>query len=145
MHSWNTFDAWTNHEQTRTHKTHHSLDLGEATTFPLIVYSIHGQHPNGTLSKDSQVGVPKFSKLGLSQFWRPITLCTDLKLRWGLKQSCSPCWDLFNGIYYATWTQGNQGNSWLLVVGSQIGNLILGPSFGHNLCFKYQNGWYEPI
>ncbi len=31
---------------TRTHKTHHGPDLGEATTFPLIVYSapLHGGH-----------------------------------------------------------------------------------------------------
>jgi hypothetical protein len=26
--------------QTRTHKTHHGSDLGEATTFPLIVYFV---------------------------------------------------------------------------------------------------------
>jgi hypothetical protein len=30
------------HKQTRTHKTHHGSDLGEATTFPFIVYSILG-------------------------------------------------------------------------------------------------------
>jgi hypothetical protein len=29
-----------NHEQTRTHKTHHGSDLKEAITFPLIVYSV---------------------------------------------------------------------------------------------------------
>jgi hypothetical protein len=31
---------------TRTHKTHHGPDLGEANTFPLIVYSapLHGGH-----------------------------------------------------------------------------------------------------
>jgi hypothetical protein len=40
MHSWSTFGARTNHGQTRTHKTHHSLELGEATTFPLIVYFV---------------------------------------------------------------------------------------------------------
>jgi hypothetical protein len=41
--------------------------------------------------------------------------------------------------------QGNQGDSWLLVVGGQIDNLIHGPSFGHNLCFKNPNGSCEPI
>ncbi len=46
---------------------------------------------------------------------------------------------------HATCTQGNQGDSWLLVVGSQIANLTPGPSFGHNLCFKCPNGWCEPI
>jgi hypothetical protein len=40
MHSLNTFDVKTSHGQTRTHKTHHSLDLGESTTFPLIVYFV---------------------------------------------------------------------------------------------------------
>ncbi len=31
------------------------------------------------------------------------------------------------------------------MVRSQINNLIFGPSFGHNLCFKDPNGSYEPI
>ncbi len=35
--SWNTFGAWMNHGQTRTHR---GLDLGETTTFPLIVFSM---------------------------------------------------------------------------------------------------------
>ncbi len=41
--------------------------------------------------------------------------------------------------------QGNWGDSWLLMVESQIGHLIPDPSFGHNLCFKYSNGWCKPI
>jgi len=40
MHSWNTFGAKTSHEQTRIHKIHHGPDLGEATTFPFIVYFV---------------------------------------------------------------------------------------------------------
>jgi hypothetical protein len=36
------------------------------------------QHPNVILSQDSQVGVPKFPKLGLLQLWRPIILCAYL-------------------------------------------------------------------
>ncbi len=40
MHSWKTFGAKMSHEQIRTHKTHHTPDLGEATTFPLIVYLV---------------------------------------------------------------------------------------------------------
>jgi hypothetical protein len=31
------------------------------------------------------------------------------------------------------------------MVGSQIGNLTLDLSFGHNLCFRCSNGSYEPI
>jgi hypothetical protein len=38
---WSTFATRTNHGQTRTHKTHHGLDLGEATTFRLIVFHVH--------------------------------------------------------------------------------------------------------
>jgi hypothetical protein len=30
------------HGQTRTHKIHHGSNLGEATTFPLMVYSVFG-------------------------------------------------------------------------------------------------------
>ncbi len=39
MHSWSTFGVRMSHKQLGTHKTHHGLDLGEATTFPFIVYS----------------------------------------------------------------------------------------------------------
>jgi len=40
MHSWSTFGARMSHEQTRIYKIHHGPDLGEATTFPLIVYYV---------------------------------------------------------------------------------------------------------
>jgi hypothetical protein len=40
VQSLSTFGAKTSHGQTQTHKTNHGLDLGEATTFPLIVYSM---------------------------------------------------------------------------------------------------------
>jgi hypothetical protein len=41
-------------------------------------------------------------------------------------------------MWHATFTQGNQGNSQLLMVENQIGNLTPGLSFGHNLCFTTQ-------
>jgi hypothetical protein len=91
------------------------------------------------------MGVPKFPKLGLPRFWDPITLCADLWLKWSLKQSCSPHWNLSNGMSHATWTQGNRVDSRLLVVGSQTANLTLGLSFGQNLCFRCPNGSCEPI
>ncbi len=75
----------------------------------------------------------------LSWLWRCITLCVDLRSRWGLKQSFSPCWELFNGMSHATWMKGNWGDLWLLMVGSQI------IKFGHNLCLKCPNGSCEPI
>jgi len=48
-------------------------------------------------------------------------------------------------MWHTTCTQGNQVNSWLLMVGSQIANLILNLFFGHNLCFRCPNGWCETI
>jgi hypothetical protein len=41
---------------------------------------------------------------------------------------------------HTTCTKGNQGDSRLLVVESQIANLIINPSFGHNLCLNTQMG-----
>jgi hypothetical protein len=46
VHSWSTFGVKTSHEQTQTHKTHHGPDLGEATTFPLIIYFVPGHKTN---------------------------------------------------------------------------------------------------
>jgi len=62
------------------------------------------QHSNVILSWDSQVGVPKFPKLGLLRLWGPITLCVDLWLRWGLKKSCNPHQELFNNMWHITCT-----------------------------------------
>jgi hypothetical protein len=91
------------------------------------------------------VGVPKSSRLGLSRLWGAIILRADLRLRWGLKQSCNPFRELFNSMLHAICTHENRVDSWLLVVGSQIVNLTPDPSFGHNLCFRCSNGQCEPI
>jgi hypothetical protein len=74
-----------------------------------------------------------------------MTLCENIRLRWGLKQSYSPCQEFFNGMSHATYTQESRGDSWLLVVGSQIANLTPDLSFGPNLCFRCPNGLCEPI
>jgi hypothetical protein len=58
--SWNIFGAQTSHGQTQIHKTHHNSDLREATTFPLIVFSL----ATGLAPKCYFV---KFSKLRLSR------------------------------------------------------------------------------
>ncbi len=50
MHYYNIFGAQTNCKQTRTHKTHHNLDLREATTFPLIVYFVPGHGTSTQMS-----------------------------------------------------------------------------------------------
>jgi hypothetical protein len=38
-----------------------------------------------------------------------------------------------------------QGDSWFLMVGSQIGTLTISFSFGHHLCYKYYNGSCKPV
>jgi hypothetical protein len=48
-------------------------------------------------------------------------------------------------MWHTTCMQVNRGDSWLLVVGSQIANLTTGPFFGHNIYFKYPNGSCKPI
>jgi hypothetical protein len=98
-------------------------------------------------SRDSQGGVSKLSRFGLSGFWEFITPCSDLQLRWGLKQTCSSPWELSNGVLHSIWTHQGQVDSWLLMVGSQgqISSLTPGPSFVHNLCSRYPNGSCEAI
>jgi len=83
--------------------------------------------------------------MGLSQLWGLITLRGDLRLRWGLRKIRNPRQELSKGMWHATWTQGNRVNSRLLVVGSQITNLIPDPSSGYNLCVKCPNGSCKPI
>ncbi len=91
----------------------------------------------GTLNGNFEI-----PKLGPLWLWGCIPLGANLQLRWSLKQSCSLCWELFNGMLHTTCTQGNRGDFWLLVVGSQI--TFPSPSFGHNLCLKCPNGSCEP-
>jgi hypothetical protein len=81
MHNCSSFGAWTNYKQTQIHKTHHGLDFGEATTFPLIVFYVPSHKTSTQMSfclRIPKLGVSKFPKLGLSQFWKLITLCVDL-------------------------------------------------------------------
>jgi hypothetical protein len=102
-------------------------------------------HPNGIFSRDSQGGVPKLSRVGLSGLWASITSCLDLWLGWGLKQSCSSLWELFNAMSHSSCRRRNRVDSWLLVVGSQIASLTPGPSFAHNLGWRCPNGSCKAI
>ncbi len=94
-------------------------------------------HLNGFLSWDSQMGVP--------QLCGTITSGADLRSGRGLNQSYSPRRDLSNDMSHTTCMQGNQVDSRLLMVGSQIANLTFNLSFGHNLCSRCPNGSCEPI
>jgi hypothetical protein len=88
VHSLSTFGARTSHEQLRTHKTHHALDLGEATTFPLIVFSttLHGGH----IQMAFCLGSPEIPTTGISTTSGAHNFTRKLWLRWGIKQSYSP-------------------------------------------------------
>ncbi len=109
--------------------------------YSILYNSPRGPHPNDILSRDSQVGVPKFPQLGLPKLWGRIILHASLRLWWGPKKSCSPCQELSNDMSHAPFTPENRVNSRLLVVGNQIVNLTPDLSFNHNLCFRCPNGW----
>jgi hypothetical protein len=148
LRNWNTFGARTRHEHTWTHKTHYDPNLGETSTFPLILFfmiSHRGCIQMSFCPKTPKLGIPKFSKLWFPQLWKPITSYENLQLKWSLKQSCSLYLKFSNDMWHNTWTQVNQGDSWLLMVKNQIGTLTPGPFLGHNFCFKYSNGSCEPI
>jgi len=105
------FGAQTNHRKTWTYKTHHGLDLREAIFFPLYYFECLATGP--TPKCHFVLGLPK---LRLLQLWKPIAFYAYLRLKWGLKESYNPRQDLFNGMWQATCTQVNWGNSHLLLV-----------------------------
>jgi hypothetical protein len=90
-------------------------------------------------------GVPKLSRFRLPRLCKFITFCSDLRLKWGLKQTCSSLWELSNSVSHSTCTHWTQVDSQLLVVGSQTARLTPGPSFCHNLCCRCPNGSCEDI
>jgi hypothetical protein len=138
VHGWTT-------GQTRTHKTHHGPNLGEATTFPFIIYFVPSHETSTQMPFCPRT--PKWESRN-SQSWDsydfggPNFLCRPSI---ELKQSCIPCRELSNCMWHIACTQENRGDSRLLMVESQIGNLTPNTSFSHNLCFKCPNGSCQPI
>jgi hypothetical protein len=102
-------------------------------------------HPNGFYSWDSQGGVPKLSRFGLTRLWELIAPGSDLGLWWGLKKTSSSPQELSNGVSHSICTHRNQVNFWLFVVESQIVSLTPDLSFDHNLCCRCPNGSCETI
>jgi len=154
----------TNHKLVRTHSaliwcwdkpraTLDSLDSprpGLGGSHHLPPYSIfcvtpREPHPNGTFSRDSQGGVPKLFWVGLPGLWELISPGSDLRLEWGLNQSCSSLRELSNDLSHSFCRRQERVNSRLLVVGSQIANLTPGLSFAHNLGCRCPNGSCEAI
>jgi hypothetical protein len=62
-----------------------------------------------------------------------------------LKQTCSSCRELFNGVLHSTCTHQGRVNSQLLMVGNQIASLTPDFPICYNLCCKCQNDLSEPI
>jgi hypothetical protein len=91
------------------------------------------------------VGVPELRQLGLPWLWSPITLWANLRLRCGLKKSCSSRQELSNDMSHIIWSQVNRVDSRRFLVGSQTGSLTLSPSFSHDLCFRCPNEKCKPI
>jgi hypothetical protein len=81
-------------------------------------------HPNGSFSRDSQSGVPKLSRFGLSRLWTFITPRPKLGSRQGLNQICSSPRDLFNAMSYSFNRCREKVDSQLLVVRSQTASLV---------------------
>jgi len=120
----------------------------EATTFPHIVFSVapRGGYIRMTLFfQDSQGGVSKLSRVRLPGLWASITSCLDLRMGWGLKQSCISLWELSNAMSHSSCRRQNRVDSRLLVVGSQTASLTPDPSFVHNLGCRCPNGSCEAI
>jgi len=105
-------------------------------------------HPNGSFSRDSQVGVLKLSRN--CPGWSPGTLgahTPDYKIgsRRGLNQTCSPRRDVSNDVSHSQFGGREDIDSRLLVIGSQIASFTPGPSFAHNLGDRCPNGQCEAI
>ncbi len=123
----------------RTRGSHH------LPPYSILCVSPWHLHSNGFLFRDSQGGVPKLSKFGFSSFCELIIFCSDLRLGWGLKQTCSYRRELSNGVWHFTCTHRGQVDFWLLVVRNQTASLTPDLSFCHNLCCTSSNGSCKPI
>jgi hypothetical protein len=78
---------------TWTHKIHHGPDSGVShhlTPYSILCVTPWRGHSNGFLSRDSQSGVPKLSRVGVPRLWTNITSRPNLRSGRGLNQSCSP-------------------------------------------------------
>jgi hypothetical protein len=136
---------------TSDHKTHHSPDSGEATTFPHIIFSATPRRDYiqmalfpGTPKLESR-NCPEIVLVGVSGLWEVITPDCEVWSRRGLNQTCSPRRDLSNDVSHSQFGRWKKVDSWLFVIGSQIASLTPGPSFAHNLDYRCPNDQCEVI
>jgi hypothetical protein len=134
---------------TWTHKTHHGPDSREATTFPLIVFSVAPR--GGYIQMALFPGTPKLESrnypeivpVGVPGLWEFISPDCQVRLERGLKQCCSSPLELFNAMPHTVIGRREEVDFRLLVVGSQTASLTPSPSFAHNLGCICPNGQCE--
>jgi len=126
--------------------THHGPDSGGSHHLPpysILCSSPPRLHPNGSFARDSQVGVPKLSQVGVLGLWTAIAPRPKLGSGRALNQSSSSCRELSNAMSHSLRRRREEVDSQLLVVGSQTSSLTPGPYFAHNLGFRCPNGQCE--
>ncbi len=125
--------------------------VGEATTFPLIVYSaaLHGGYIQMAIfprtPKWESRNCPEIVPVGVPELWELISPDCRVRSQRGLKQSCNPRRDLSNAVLHSQIGCRKEVDSRLLVVRSQTASLTPDPSFSHNLCLRRPNEQCEPI
>ncbi len=133
------------------HKTHHSPDSGEVTTFPHIVFSAphFGDYIQMALfprtPKLESRNCPKTIPSGVPGLWMLITPDCRVWSWRGVNKTCSPRQDLSNTMSHSPFGGREEVDSRLLVVGSQIASLTPSPSFAHNLGDRCPNDQFEAI
>ncbi len=133
---------------TWTHKTHHGPDSRishHLTPYSILCITSRRGHLNGFLSRDSQSGVPKLSRVGVLGLWTNITSRPNLRSGRGLNQSCNPQRELSNAMSHSPSAHWKRVNSQLLVVRSQTVSLTPGPSFAQELGCRCPNDQCEAI
>jgi len=113
--------------------------------YSILCSSLPRLHPNGHFSQDSQVGVPKLSRVGVPRLWTATAPRPKLSSGRALNQSCSSRRELSNAVLHSLRQRQKEVDSRLLVVGSQTSNLTPGPSFAPNLGCKCPNEQCEAI
>jgi len=102
-------------------------------------------HLNGSFSRDSQVGVPKLSRVGVPGLWTAIAPRPKLGSGRALNQSCSSRRELFNVGSHSLRRCREEVDYRLLVVGSQTDNLTPGPSLPITWATVVQMGNARPF
>jgi hypothetical protein len=134
------------------HETHHSPDLGVSHHLtPYIVYSVTLRSTHARMSlfpgtpKLESRNCPETVPGGVPGLWELITPDYKVWSQRGLNQTCSPRRDLSNDVLHSQFGGREEVDSRLLVIGGQIVSLTPGPSFAHNLGYRYSNDQCEAI